>query len=792
MFAPFRLCDHRIKRQTLVASFKTVAIVQARMSSSRLPGKVLLPLADREVLFHVWERLSVVKNIDKIVIATTNREDDLPLVRYCEEHGIEIFTYAGSEEDLLGRYIACAKHYQADVVVMVCSDCPLLHPPSIERMVQALLDHPEAEYCQLDPPSIEGGVAVLRLGAYEKMAQLATQAAHREHATLFLMENPQMFSSVSVPSDKELQGIKHRLWLDTPADYVFLNEVYERLYRPGKIVDLHKVVQMLHTDKQLTAINKHVTQKDVRANQYRLCIQTTAVEQALIPVALEFCAILIECYHFGLRILTEGMGPDESQVWRSRMFSLSDRPIKAGEVLVTLGAGTEGVIAEAPGEQGEPRICIGLKTPMKLAQLAELMACYLGEEGGTHGHYVPKRMTENEGESLETVTCPLCGSQDRDQVWTHNTGVINARCRSCDHIYLARRPLQLIIHASYEEFKQNYGEQYLLDKNGSTFLLAKSRFNLVKRFQEQPPGSVLEIGSGYGHFLSHFKQGCLKVGIEPSREQASFSRKHFGLANIWECGYERLESNRPDWPKAGFDLVSSFHVLEHVEQPDRLLRFIKQNLREGGLLCISVPNLLTLSPDLIELYFLCRGLHLHTFSPARLEKLLAQEGFEVIDIREEQGNTMLRSSVMLVARSVSNPPERKLQEQGGDEIKAALANFHDTLDIKLRKVRAAFEKWHAAGRKITVYGAGIHTRALLDLTGVSPEWINVIIDDDPVKQNTFLHGIAISDLRTVLEQAPDVIVVSSLASEDAILAHLQDVAPVATELFGIYRDLMRD
>lgn len=761
------------------------------MSSSRLPGKVLLPLAEREVLFHVWERLSVVGNVDQIVIATTDRESDQPIVKYCEEHGIEVFAYAGSEEDLLGRYIACAKHHHADIVVMVCSDCPLIHPPSIERMAQALIDHPESEYCQLEPSSIEGGVAVLRLGAYEKMAQLATHAAHREHATLFLMENPQMFSSISVPSDVELQDIKHRLWLDTPADYAFLGEVYERLYRPGKIVDLHKVVQMLRTDRQLREMNEHVAQKDVRVNQYRLCIQATKVEQALLPVALEFCAILIECYHFGLRILTEGMGTDENQAWRSRMFSLSNRSVKVGEVLIILGAGKEGVTPKPPGEQGEPRIEIGLNSSLQGEQLAELLACYLGQEGGAHGYYVPRQVTNSEGASLETVACPLCDSQDREQVWTHDKGVVNARCCSCDHVYLACRPLQSIIHASYEEFKQHYGEEYLLNKNNSIFQLARSRFDVVRHFQPQLPSSLLEIGSGYGHFLSCFNQDCMRVGIEPSREQALFSRKYFGLTNIWECGYERLELNRPDWPQAGFDSVNLFHILEHVEDPVHLLRFIKQNIRDGGYLYIAVPNLLTLPTDLIELYFLCRGLHLHTFSAARLERLLADEGFEVVKVMEEQKNSMSPSSVLLVARSVSNPPERKLLEQESVEIREALVSFHHTLDQSLRRVRATFERWSEAGRSVAVYGAGIHTRALLDLVGISPEWVSTIIDDDPLKQNSFLHGIAINDLGTILGQAPDVIVVSSLASEEHIIARLQDVAPEVIEVVGIYRDLMR-
>ena len=87
-----------------------------------------------------------------------------------------------------------------------------------------------------------------------------------------------------------------------------------------------------------------------------------------------------------------------------------------------------------------------------------------------------------------------------------------------------------------------------------------------------------------------------------------------------------------------------------------MLRFIKQNIRDGGYLYIAFPNILSLPTDLIELYFLCRGLHLHTFSAARLERLLAEEGFEVLWVKEEQKNSMSPSSVMLVARSVSNPP----------------------------------------------------------------------------------------------------------------------------------------
>jgi spore coat polysaccharide biosynthesis protein SpsF len=760
------------------------------MSSSRLPGKVLLPLAGREVLFHVWERLSVVGNIDKIVIATTDRESDQPIVKYCEEHGIEVFAYAGPEEDLLGRYIACAKHHQADIVVMVCSDCPLLHPPSIERMTQALLDNPDAEHCYLEPESIEGGVAVLRLSTYEKMEKLGTEDTHREYATLFLMENPELFSNVAVPSDTELQGIKHRLWLDTPADYAFLNEVYERLYQPGKMVDLHKVVHMLRTDRQLREMNEHVVQKNVRAKQHKLCVRLVEIDQALEPVALAFCASLIERYHLGLRILSDGMKASEKQIWHSRMFSLSDRPIKKGETLITLCSGGEGVVPEVPGEQGEPRIRIGLDSHRQTEQLVELMACYLGQDIGIHGYFVPRQLSVEKNQPLETVVCPLCGSEERDQVWTHTTGIMNARCCSCDHVYLAVRPSSVVIDASYDEFKQNYGERYLLDESCDLLKLAQSRFAVVQQYQKKPPGSVLEIGSAYGHFLSRFDQGCTRVGIEPSREQTLFARKHYGLANVWECNYKCLESNAPNWPQAGFDLISSFHVMEHVEQPIHFLQFIKKNLRVGGYLYIAVPNLLTLPTDLIELYFICRGLHLHTFSPARLEAFLTEQGFEVLEVKEEQKTPMSPSSTLVVAKSVIKPPKRNLLKKESIEINEALVNYHQVLDEKLYRVRAAFQKWHETGCRIVVYGAGTHTRALLNLVGISPEWISAIIDDDPAKQQSFLHGIPIDTFDAVLNQLPDVIVVSSLASENIILSRLQGVVANTTELCGIYRDLM--
>lgn len=758
------------------------------MGSSRLPGKVMLPLAGHEMLYHIIERLKRVPSLDHIVVATMAGESDEPIVEYCRRNDYEVFAYQGDEDDLLGRYIACGDQYAADVIVMVCGDCPLFDPVGVESRVQLLRQKPDIESADFDAPTIEGGVAVLRLATYKKIAGLVADAAHREHATLYLMEHPSLFNTDVVTTDPAYRDIKHRLWLDTPADYAFLREVYRRLYRAGEVIDLHDVVAQLKADQGLCALNAHVTQKQVRPQGCSICLEVTDLDVMAMDSAIALAHSMIERHNMGVRLFTVDLNDEAIGLWQAQQIHVTDQPPRPSEALVYLHAGEDGFVPLKPGEGGEPRVRIGLADQHKLAMNTDLLAAYLGQQSGDEGHFVATLRSSDDGSHLCSSDCPLCGGTEHSRVWQHDSGVASVMCDACGHVFLGTRPAPETIKAGYGDFKQHYDEAYLLDPEGPVAGLANTRYQYVSSLVEGHVENVLELGCGYGHFLSQFDRTALRVGIEPSAEQARFARKHFALSELWQCGYEAFSQSPKRWPETGFDLICSFHVLEHVEQPRDFIRFVKSHLQPDGRLCLAVPNLLTLSPDLIELFFLVRGLHLHAFSPVMLENLLLSEGFEIIDIREEPEIPMLRSSMVVTARlSEKGVINTKPVDTQGNF--AAARRFHLVLDAKLEKLRMKLSSWKDRADLVFIYGGGVHTRALLELAATDCTCVAGIIDDDPAKQGSSITGIDIVDFDTAREMGMSVVLVSSLASETKILRRLEGVLQGAVSVVGIYRDI---
>ena len=243
---------------------RCVAIVQARLTSSRLPGKVLRPLAGRAVILHVVDRLRCVEGLDEVVVAVPATPEDRPLIKFLLAHDVAVFSYCGPTEDLLGRYVAAGQALAATRILMVDSDCPLFDPKTASRMVAALRDNPDAEYVRLAPFSIEGGVACLRLSTFERIDEEGAVGADREHATLQILREPDKFKIKDIPVEDAFSdpADAHRFWLDTQADYEFLNEIYTRLWNGSDIVDLRAVLALLRDEPQLRDINSHVRQND--------------------------------------------------------------------------------------------------------------------------------------------------------------------------------------------------------------------------------------------------------------------------------------------------------------------------------------------------------------------------------------------------------------------------------------------------------------------------------------------------------------------------------------------------
>jgi spore coat polysaccharide biosynthesis protein SpsF len=242
---------------------KIVGVIQARMGSSRLHGKVLLPAAGRPLLERMVERVRAASTLDDTVVATTGLAADHSIRALCEE--LDVTCIAGEEHDLIARHLQAARVTGADAVVKIPSDCPLVDPGVIDAVVGFYrVHHPRYVFVSnLQPPSWPDGndVEVMRVGALEEADAEAGLPFQREHTTPFIWDQPERFSAANVvsPSGPDLSAT-HRLTLDYPEDYEVIRTVFEALYRKDRpIFSVTEIVEYLDDHPEIRALNaRHV------------------------------------------------------------------------------------------------------------------------------------------------------------------------------------------------------------------------------------------------------------------------------------------------------------------------------------------------------------------------------------------------------------------------------------------------------------------------------------------------------------------------------------------------------
>lgn len=237
---------------------RTVAIVQARMGSTRLPGKVLLDLAGEPMLSRVLARLARARTLDKVVVATTVEPADDPLVTWCERAGWTV--YRGSEADVLDRYHQVANREWADIVVRVTSDCPMIDPSLVDRVVIARADQDAAYASNLLPRrTYPRGLdtEVICAEALSEAWREATSSSDREHVTPFLWSQPDRFPQAVVMSDQDHSSL--RWTVDTDADYELANRVYGHFGNDE--FGWHDVLDVIQNHPDWSALNSHIAQK---------------------------------------------------------------------------------------------------------------------------------------------------------------------------------------------------------------------------------------------------------------------------------------------------------------------------------------------------------------------------------------------------------------------------------------------------------------------------------------------------------------------------------------------------
>jgi len=238
---------------------RTAAIIQARLGSTRYPGKVLDEIAGIPMLRHIIERERYAHEVDAIVVATTTSPDDRILLKRAREW--QVIGFAGSEHDVLKRFVAAANLVEATLVVRLPADNPLFEPTFIDRCVEALRRE-KADFCYVEGCILGTGVEVVTVGALKKADSLATRPYEREHVNPYIMEHPGRFKIVTVtPEERYRMPEGVRLTVDTKEDIKLVRRIYRRLHQPDRIVSLGRTVELLKENPEWVGLNKDVFQK---------------------------------------------------------------------------------------------------------------------------------------------------------------------------------------------------------------------------------------------------------------------------------------------------------------------------------------------------------------------------------------------------------------------------------------------------------------------------------------------------------------------------------------------------
>ena len=241
---------------------KVVAIIQARMGSTRLPGKVMKEIHGKPVILWDLDRISLSKLIDEIVVAIPYGEENDVIVDTIKEYNDKIVTTRGSENDVLDRYYQAAVQTNADVVVRITSDCPLIDPVVIDQVIKQFLDD-DCDYCSNSvtrtyPRGLD--TEVFSFKALEEAWNEATKDYEREHVTPYIIENQDKFKLLNVANDIDLS---HLRWtLDTKEDFEFIDAVYKRIYPKKQLFLMDDVLELLDKEPELVEINSHIEQKE--------------------------------------------------------------------------------------------------------------------------------------------------------------------------------------------------------------------------------------------------------------------------------------------------------------------------------------------------------------------------------------------------------------------------------------------------------------------------------------------------------------------------------------------------
>ncbi|MBF0540389.1 MAG: glycosyltransferase family protein [Nitrospirae bacterium] len=248
---------------------KIGAIVEARMTSSRLPGKIMLPIIGKPALELLIERLRQCKKIDKIIIATTTNHCDEVIVDLAKR--CDVGYYRGSELDVLERVYLSAIENSIEVVVEVTSDCPLVDPYIVSEAIE-IFESQRYDYVsniikRTFPRGLD--VQIFKTSVLEDVHNTTKDLVDREHAALHIYEHPEKYKLWNFMTDTGYELESQRLTLDTPEDYFVIRAIFEGLYeKTNGAFSYKEIFEFLKINPDIAALNHQIEQKNPRSYDY--------------------------------------------------------------------------------------------------------------------------------------------------------------------------------------------------------------------------------------------------------------------------------------------------------------------------------------------------------------------------------------------------------------------------------------------------------------------------------------------------------------------------------------------
>lgn len=236
-----------------------LAIIQARMGSSRLKGKVLLDLVGKPVLQHIVDRVRQCRKVDHIVVATSHNESDIPIVEYCEKNNIDVFT--GDEDDVLSRFANCAAWYNSKNVIRITGDCPMLDYTLVDRLITKHEKENNVLTSNCITETFPDGLdcEVVRTSTLLLADRNAFMKSDREHVTTYIKKD---VINVSEMISTFGNYNSFRWTLDQKEDYKFIKKVYKKLYHKNPYFGMQDVLFLLSEYPELMRINNHIKRNE--------------------------------------------------------------------------------------------------------------------------------------------------------------------------------------------------------------------------------------------------------------------------------------------------------------------------------------------------------------------------------------------------------------------------------------------------------------------------------------------------------------------------------------------------